>query len=133
MGELETMYNDWPFFKTRISMLEMVFAKADTRISAYYDQRLVEEHLLPLGEYLRSQLKEDIQTVLEIAHDKSLMETMPEIAKSVAIRNVYTDPLNLMQVELLYRSRGLETPSSTLEQALMVTISGIAAGTRNTG
>jgi phosphoenolpyruvate carboxylase len=130
---LETMYSDWPFFKTRISMLEMVFAKADTRISEYYDQRLVEEHLLPLGEYLRSQLREDIKTVLEIAHDKSLMETLPEVAKSVAVRNVYTDPLNLLQVELLYRSRALESPSSVLEQAMMVTISGIAAGTRNTG
>jgi phosphoenolpyruvate carboxylase len=133
MSQLETMYNDWPFFRTRISMLEMVFAKADTRISEYYDQRLVEPHLLPLGEYLRNQLNEDIKTVLDIAHDKSLMETLPEVAHSVAIRNVYTDPLNLLQVELLYRSRALETPSSELEQALMVTISGIAAGTRNTG
>ncbi|MBP1618644.1 MAG: phosphoenolpyruvate carboxylase [Bacteroidetes bacterium] len=133
IGVLETMYSDWPFFKTRISMLEMVFAKADTRISEYYDERLVEEHLLPLGEYLRSQLKEDIKTVLEIAHDKSLMETLPEVAKSVAARNIYTNPLNLLQVELLYRSRVLESPSSVLEQAMMVTISGIAAGTRNTG
>lgn len=130
---LETMYNDWHFFRTRISMLEMVFAKSDLRISEYYDKRLVEEHLRPLGEYLRSQLQEDIQTVLAIAHDKSLMETLPEAAKSVAVRNIYTDPLNLMQVELLSRSRALNTPSSTLEQALMVTISGIAAGTRNTG
>ena len=133
IGILETMYSDWPFFKTRISMLEMVFAKADTRISEYYDQRLVEEHLRPLGEYLRSQLNDDIRTVLEIAHDKSLMETLPEVAKSVAVRNIYTDPLNLLQVELLYRSRALESPSSVLEQAMMVTISGIAAGTRNTG
>lgn len=130
---LETMYSDWPFFKTRISMLEMVFAKADTRISEYYDQRLVEQHLLPLGAYLRDQLNEDIKVVLEIAHDKSLMETLPEAAKSVAVRNIYTDPLNLIQVELLYRSRAAEAPSSVLEQALMVTISGIAAGTRNTG
>ncbi|MFT4071929.1 MAG: phosphoenolpyruvate carboxylase [Dysgonamonadaceae bacterium] len=133
MDKLEAMYKDWPFFKTRISMLEMVFAKTDTRISSYYDQRLVDENLLYLGDYLRQQLKEDIQTVLDIAHDKSLMENLPEVASSVAVRNIYTDPLNLLQVELLYRSRRREESLPELEQALMVTISGIAAGTRNTG
>lgn len=130
---LETMYQNWPFFNTRISMLEMVYTKADSRIAAYYDKRLVEEKLQYLGEQLRDQLAKDTQTILKIAHDKSLMENLPFIASNIAMRNIYTEPLNLLQVELLHRSRGVENPLQELAQALMVTISGIAAGMRNTG
>ena len=133
MNLLEDMYTQWPFFNTRISMLEMVFAKTDSRISQYYDNRLVDPNLRHLGEELRNTLKNDIKTTLEIAHDNVLMESLPEIAENIAMRNIYTNPLNMLQVELLDRCRKSETSSPKLEQALMVTISGIAAGTRNTG
>lgn len=130
---LKTMYKEWPFFGTRISMLEMVFAKADTRISEYYDDRLVEKELLEIGDKLRSQLEKDIETVLKISQDDYLMESLPEIAANIAMRNIYTNPLNLLQVELLHRTRKDDSHSSELELALMITISGIAAGMRNTG
>ncbi|MGK3374405.1 phosphoenolpyruvate carboxylase, partial [Citrobacter youngae] len=46
-------------------------------------------------------------------------------------------PLNVLQAELLYRSRQAEeqghAPDPRVEQALMVTIAGVAAGMRNTG
>lgn len=130
---LEKMYNEWPFFNTRISMLEMVFAKTDTRMAQYYDQRLVEPQLQPLGAKLRETLMNNITTVLKIAHDNYLMESLPEIAENIAMRNIYTNPLNVLQVELLARTRKDPNYSPKLEQALMITISGIAAGTRNTG
>jgi phosphoenolpyruvate carboxylase len=133
MNVLEDMYQQWPFFNTRISLLEMVFAKADTRISHYYDQRLVENRLQALGKQLRETLTSDIQTILKISHDNFLMEGLPEVAENIAMRNIYTNPLNVLQVELLSRCRKDEKPVPELEQALMVTISGIAAGTRNTG
>jgi phosphoenolpyruvate carboxylase len=133
MNLLETMHQQWPFFKTRISMLEMVFAKADLRIAAYYDKRLVDSQLQYLGADLRKQLEKDTRTILNIVHDEALMESLPFIASNIAMRNIYTVPLNLLQVELLHRCRGTEHPPQELEQALMVTISGIAAGMRNTG
>ena len=133
MDTLKTMYKDWPFFGTRISMLEMVFAKADTRMSQYYDERLVEDRLQILGKKLRSQLESDMNTILRISQDEYLMESLPEVAENIAMRNIYTNPLNLLQVELLHRTRKDEEHSSELELALMITISGIAAGMRNTG
>jgi len=133
MQTLETMYLEWPFFNTRISMLEMVFAKTDSRMAEYYDERLVDKKLLYLGVDLRKSLAENIKVVLEVAHDNVLMESLPAIASNIAMRNIYTNPLNVLQVELLSRCRKDEQPSPQLEQALMVTISGIAAGTRNTG
>lgn len=130
---ISDMHNNWPFFETRISMLEMVFAKADANISEYYDHRLVEKHLQRLGKQLRANLKSDIETILKISGKKYLMENMPDIAANVAMRNIYTNPLNLLQVELLHRSRSDEEHPQELELALMITISGIAAGMRNTG
>jgi phosphoenolpyruvate carboxylase len=131
--ELETMCRDWPFFSTRIGMLEMVYAKADLWLAEYYDQRLVDKSLWPLGKQLRDQLASDINVVLRIANDDHLMADLPWIAESIALRNVYTDPLNVLQAELLHRSRQQEEPDPQVEQALMVTIAGVAAGMRNTG
>lgn len=130
---LADMYEKWPFFNTRIAMLEMVYAKADLWLAEYYDQRLVEKSLWPLGERLRQQLSKDIQSVLTISKDEQLMADLPWIAESIALRNVYTDPLNVLQAELLQRSRSHSESDPRIEQALMVTIAGIAAGMRNTG
>lgn len=130
---LETMCRDWPFFSTRIGMLEMVFAKSDLWLAEYYDQRLVDESLWPLGKQLRDQLSKDIKVVLTIANDDHLMADLPWIAESIALRNVYTDPLNVLQAELLHRSRSMPESDANVEQALMVTIAGVAAGMRNTG
>ena len=133
LDTLKTMYKDWPFFGTRISMLEMVFAKADPRMSEYYDERLVEPAQIKLGAHLRNQLEKDTETVLKISQDEYLMEGLPAIAENIAMRNIYTTPLNLLQVELLSRCRKDENHLKELELALMITISGIAAGMRNTG
>ncbi|MCE0828001.1 MULTISPECIES: phosphoenolpyruvate carboxylase [Buttiauxella] len=134
---LETMCRDWPFFSTRLGMLEMVFAKADLWLAEYYDQRLVKPELWKLGKQLRDQLEADIKVVLDIANDSHLMADLPWIAESIQLRNIYTDPLNVLQAELLHRSRQLEEkgeePNAQVEQALMVTIAGVAAGMRNTG
>ena len=130
---LKEMSKEWPFFSTRIGMLEMVFSKADLWLAEHYDQRLVAKELQRLGQNLRTQLSEDIQTILALSSDGQLMGDLPWIADSIALRNVYTDPLNLLQVELLARLRQTENPDPELEQALMITITGIAAGMRNTG
>ncbi len=128
---LREMAERWPFFETRLAMLEMVFAKADVGISAYYDERLVPAELKPIGAGLRSQLVADIATVLEIAGRGELLENEPWIRESLRLRNIYTEPLNMLQAELLQRNRQDRQP--LLEHAIMVTIAGVAAGLRNTG
>jgi phosphoenolpyruvate carboxylase len=128
---LREMAANWPFFATRLSMLEMVFAKTDAGLSAYYDERLVPEPLQGIGEQLRQQLQRDIDTVLSIHGSEVLVAEQPWTAESIRLRNIYTDPLNFLQAELLQRNRA--EPEPRLERAIMVTIAGIAAGMRNTG
>ncbi len=130
---LEEMCREWPFFSTRLGMLEMVYTKCNMEIAKYYDQRLVDKELLPLGELLREQLQKDIKTVLNVENNENLMQSDPWGLESIRLRNIYVEPLNMLQAELLYRTRKSETPPAELEEALMVTIAGIAAGMRNTG
>lgn len=131
---LREMCSEWTFFSTRIGMLEMVFSKTDLWLAEHYDQRLVPENLHNLGSKLRTMLQADISTVLSLSHEGQLMADHPWIAESIALRNTYTDPLNLLQVELLHRLRQQgEQADPLLEQALMISITGIAAGMRNTG
>ncbi len=130
---LEDMCREWPFFSTRLGMLEMVYAKTNTGIAKYYDERLTDESLWPLGQKLRDQLGKDIKAVLTVENNDHLMEQDPWGAESIRLRNIYVEPLNMLQAELLYRTRQQEELPSALEEALMVTIAGIATGMRNTG
>lgn len=130
---LEEMCREWPFFSTRLGMLEMVYSKTNTEIARLYDERLVDEALRPLGERLRTQLQKDIKSVLNVENNENLMQSDPWGQESIKLRNIYVEPLNMLQAELLYRTRQHEVVPSELEEALMVTIAGIAAGMRNTG
>ncbi|OCH31489.1 phosphoenolpyruvate carboxylase [Aliivibrio fischeri] len=130
---LEEMCREWPFFSTRLGMLEMVYTKCNPQMSEYYDQRLTDKSLWPLGERLRNQLQTDIKAVLNVENNDHLMERDPWGSESIRLRNIYVDPLNMLQAELLFRTRQQEETSPELEEALMVTIAGIAAGMRNTG
>ena len=84
-----------------------------------------------MGEALRSQLESDIQTVLSLSGSEQLLQGQSWLRQSLQLRNIYTDPLNYLQAELLSRER--QRNDGALDQAIMVTIAGVAAGMRNTG
>lgn len=133
---LEEMMLKWPFFRTRVDMLEMVLSKADFSIARFYEQTLVADGLHSFGQSLRAQLLQTIDVLLTLKQQDQLLEQNVELQEAMNLRNPYTDPLHLLQAELLRRSRladnNSESPPS-VEQALMVTFAGVAAGMRNTG
>ncbi len=102
---LREMYQNWPFFHTRLQMFEMVFLKADEELTKFYEERLVSKELWPLGERLRENLQLTRETVLELIPDHKLMQDQPWIKESISLRNHHVDPLNLLQAELLSRYR----------------------------
>jgi phosphoenolpyruvate carboxylase len=128
---LRTMYLEWPSFQSAVDLIEMVLAKADGRIAAEYDRRLVPDALQPLGADLRARLERAIRGVRAVSGHEELLQATPVIRRSIDVRNPYVDPLNLVQVELLRRMRA--HPDTGVHAALMVTVNGIAAGLRNTG
>ena len=129
---LKTMYERWPFFQSTLDLIEMVIAKADARIAAEYDRRLVPQELRPLGQELRARLARATAEVLAISGHREPVETTPVLRRSIDVRNPYVDPINLVQIELLARMRR-SGDAPELRRAFAATVNGIAAGMRNTG
>lgn len=133
VATITAMTEQWPFFQGAVDMLEMVLAKADTRVAAWYEERLTDEpELARLGGVLRERLASTVATLGRLTGRASLLDNNPVMRWSIRVRDPYTDPLHLLQAELMARLRDRDT-DPTLESALMVTIAGIAAGMRNTG
>ncbi|MCI0526196.1 MAG: phosphoenolpyruvate carboxylase, partial [Nitrospira sp.] len=130
--ELADMYRNWPFFQSTIDLVEMVLAKAEPSIAARYDSVLVPVELRSYGEEFRKRFSATVQATLEVTGHQALLEANPVLRRSIHVRNPYVDPINLVQVEILRRLRSNEGDPS-LQDALLITINGIAAGMRNTG
>jgi len=135
---LAEMQEEWPFFQALLDMLEMVLAKTDSAVAAYYERRLTDDPALrALGQQLRNALASTIRVLQQLTGRTDLLANNPVMRWSVQVRNPYTDPLHLLQAELMGRLRHAseltKEQEELLESALMVTIAGIAAGLRNTG
>ena len=128
---LSEMVRGWPFFRSTLDLIEMVIAKADLPIARRYDSVLVPEHLRGLGRELFERFEMTRRALLLVLGHQQLIENNPVLSRSIAVRNPYVDPINLLQIELLRRVRA--TDSTGLHDALLLTINGIAAGMRNTG
>jgi len=129
---LREMYASWRFFRSTIDLVQMVVAKTDPVIAGFYDDALVPESLRPLGAQLRDALAETRAALLTVTGTDALLDDNPVLRRSIAVRNPYVDPINLVQVELLRRLRENPDDAGVLD-ALLVTINGVAAGMRNTG
>ncbi|XP_066307005.1 phosphoenolpyruvate carboxylase, housekeeping isozyme isoform X1 [Miscanthus floridulus] len=160
---LQEMYNLWPFFRVTIDLVEMVFAKGDPGIAALYDKLLVSEDLWSFGKRLRANYEETKQLLLQVAGHKDLLEGDPYLKQRLRIRDSYITALNVCQAYTLKRIRDpgfqvnpgphlskdimdMGKPASELvklnttseyapglEDTLILTMKGIAAGMQNTG
>jgi phosphoenolpyruvate carboxylase len=130
--QVQTMYREWPHFRSAMDLFEMVLAKADARIAAEYDRQLVPVALQPLGHECRDRLARAVSALLQVTGHRYLLEGNPVLRRSIDVRNPYVDPINLVQIEVVRRLRqGEHDPR--LHDAFVVTVNGIAAGMRNTG
>ena len=129
---LQEMASRWTFFGSTLDLVAMVLAKADETVAAHYEALLVPPELRPLGEELARRMRQTREVVLRVMGHTELLQDNPVLRRSIAVRNPYVDPLNLLQAELLRRVRG-GSSDPALTDALLVTINGVAAGMRNTG
>lgn len=131
---LQQMYEKWPFFQSTIDNLQMALLKADITTAKEYlllvEDETIAERIFTniLEEYERTK-----KILLIITDDKELLDHTPNIQESVYRRNPYVDPLNFLQVELIKELRNQEEPNEELLTQVLLTISGISAGLRNTG
>jgi phosphoenolpyruvate carboxylase len=130
-ASVRQLAKEWPFFRSLLDLLEMVLSKADPDIAAYYDRVLVPDELKALGQELRASCRRTIGTIVKAKHGEQLLDSDPELRRTLENRNPYVDPLNVLQAELLQRAR--QSDDQRIWDALLVTVNGIAAGMRNTG
>ncbi|PNT72884.1 hypothetical protein BRADI_2g50380v3 [Brachypodium distachyon] len=83
---LQQMYNEWPFFRVTLDLVEMVFAKGDPGIAAPYDKLLVSDDLWSFGERLRANYQETKQLLLQVAGHKDLLEGDPYLRQRLRLR-----------------------------------------------
>jgi phosphoenolpyruvate carboxylase len=131
---LQIMYEKWPFFQSTINNLQMALMKADITTAKEY-LSLVEDQGIATRIFsnIREEYEKTKEILLKITGDKELLDHTPNIKDSVYLRNPYVDPLNFLQVELIKQLRQQEVPDEELLNEVLLTISGISAGLRNTG
>lgn len=133
---IHDMVKGWPFFRTMLNMIEMVLAKASPEISLQYEKKLVSPELWSLGEMLRNKFVLTSQMTREVLQIEQLLESNPLLFRTILLRSTYLYPLHVLQAELLKREREhchMKAQAQMNQDALLVSISGIAAGMQNTG
>ena len=134
---LQRMHKQWPFFRTLLSNLDMVLAKSDLRIAARYVE-LVEDKAVAKRIFglLRAEWQRADACLALITGEGDRLQSNPALARSIAHRFPYLDPLNHLQVELMRRYRNRKEGQDgveRLQRGIHLSINGIAAGLRNTG
>lgn len=131
LDELRAMAAEWSFFQSTLSLLELALAKADLQIAEHYDALLTPPELADIGADLRRRLGEVERCILQVLDQDTLLEHSPTLQRSLQLRRAYLDPINLIQAELLRRQRLAD--DDQLQDALLATVNGVAAGLKNTG
>jgi phosphoenolpyruvate carboxylase len=134
---LQRMHKQWPFFRTLLSNLDMVLAKSDLRIASRYVE-LVEDKAVAkrIFKLLKEEWQRSQEAVALITGQNEPLQSNPALARSIAHRFPYLDPLNHLQVELMRRYRNRREGQDgveRLQRGIHLSINGIAAGLRNTG
>jgi phosphoenolpyruvate carboxylase len=129
---IDEMAEEWSYFQTFLSNVEMTLAKTDLDIAERYVDALVPSEHKGLLDRLRSEAELTSGEILSARNEEALIQDLPLLRRTLAVRDLYLDPINYLQVSLLARSRAGETDPD-LGRALLLTVNGIATGMRNTG
>ncbi|MBW8484692.1 phosphoenolpyruvate carboxylase [Actinomadura parmotrematis] len=133
LAELQEAYEAWPLFQSLLDNAEMSLAKSD---------RAIAERYLALGD--RPELAETVLAeydrtralVLAVTGHERLLENRKVLSRAVELRNPYVDALSHLQLRALTALRaGVadEAERKRLEDLLLLSVNGVAAGLQNTG
>ena len=130
---LRRMNEEWPFFRTLLSNMDMVLAKADLEIARRYADLVPDRtRAAAISAAIEAEWGRTV-AALDIATGQTQrLADNPALARSISHRFAYIAPLNYLQAELLRRWRaGLIDHKARV--GILIAINGIAAGLRNTG
>jgi phosphoenolpyruvate carboxylase len=129
LGEI---YGRWPFFTALVDDVEMMLAKADMGIAAFYDRLARPEHER-FAAAIRREFDLASERVLAIKGCARLLDSEPTLQRSIRLRNPYVDPIHLTQVDLLQRWREGGRQDRETFEALVASVNGISQGLQGSG
>ena len=129
---LRDMYQNWPFFQSLLSNVDMVLSKSNMNIAFEYAKLCEDEEVQAIYYTILDewQLTKDVILAIE-GYDELLAENS-YLKDSLNYRMPYFNILNYIQLELIKRQRRGEL-SADEEKLIHTTINGIATGLRNSG
>jgi len=129
---LRDMYQNWPFFQSLLSNVDMVLSKSNMNIAFEYAKLCEDEEVQAIFYTILDewQLTKDVILAIE-GYDELLAENS-YLKDSLNYRMPYFNILNYIQLELIKRQRRGEL-SADEERLIHTTINGIATGLRNSG
>ena len=134
LDPLRRMYREWPFLTAVVDNAQREMARARLEIARRYADLAGSE-----GAACDAVIARDFalarDALLAITQQSELLDNNQVLQKSIALRNPYTDVLNLLQIELLRRHRTTSAAEerAELRQLLFLSINGIAAAMQSTG
>jgi len=134
---VDHMYREWSYFRTFVSNVEMTLVKTDLNVAARYVEALVApQHRKPF-ETIRDEHDRTLAEITAVTGESELLDRYGVLKRTLAVRNVYLDPISYLQVALLRKARRAGTAATPadedVQRALLLTVNGLAAGLRNTG
>jgi len=140
LAVLQTMYRDWLFFRTVIDNAQLELARAHLATAAYYAARTTEPEI---GEKFHAMISEEYartrRWVLAVTQQKELLEHAVVVRRTIDLRDPAVEPLSLLQVALMdaydanVGAGGDSEGDPKLREAILLSITGIAAAMQSTG
>jgi phosphoenolpyruvate carboxylase len=130
---LQKMYQQWPFFRTLLSNMDMVLAKSDLALASRYAELVGDARLRKkIFTAIEAEWHRTAQALALITGEKQRLAGNAALQRSIRHRFPYIDPLHHLQVELVRRYRAGQT-DQRVQTGIHISINGISAGLRNTG
>ncbi len=132
LAKLQKMYQNWPFFRSLLSNVDMVLSKSNMNIAFEYAKMCEDEEVREVFYTILDEWQLTKNIILEIEQNEELLAELPSLKASLEYRLPYFNVLNYIQIELINRLRHGQL-SADQESLIHITINGIATGLRNSG
>lgn len=134
---LREMYQKWPFFRTTVDNAQLELLRAHLPTATWYAGRVDPPEL---GQRMHALIEAEYQKtrdwVLQVTEQTQLLEKAAVVRNTVELRNPVIAPLSKLQVALLALWDQVpeeEQAERTWRGAVLLSITGIAAGMQSTG
>ena len=135
---LKRMYRDWLFFRMVVNNAQLELLRAHLPTAAWYAKRVQPPELgTRMHENLANEHGLAREWILRITGHEDLLEHAPVVRRTVELRNPAMRPLSMLQVAILEvldrEEEAGDKPDTAWQEAMLLSIIGIAAAMQSTG